>query len=386
MKLLLKNVEIVLFDRNIFGSLLIDDNFIKKIGSVNINADKEIDCKGLKVFPGFIETHVHGGYGYDFEQNSIDSYKKFSKEIVKEGITKFLFASVTSTPKNISSYLKTFANFYNQQDIYSAKCLGVHLEGPFISIEKKGAHKQDLIIKPNIDLVKQWISDSNNLVKIITFDIENDHNSDFLKFLNSQNIIGSVGHCNSTSKTFKLKAGDIGCYRVTHLFNGMSGLSHNNPGVASAALNDSRVLCELICDGFHVDKDLIKIAYMCKSSRKITLITDAMIAKGMDDGDYKLGELDVQKKDGKCTLKNTSILAGSVTTYDKCFKNFHDWILPNDQELAHVSSYNSAIQLGLKNTGIIKENYLADLVLVDKEYKLVMTICEGKIVYINKNL
>lgn len=165
----------------------------------------------------------------------------------------------------------------------------------------------------------------------------------------------------------------------------MSGLLHSNPGVASAALNDPRVLCELICDGFHVDKDLIKITYLCKGSRNITLITDTMIAKGMDDGFYKLGELEVEKKNNICTLKNTSRLASSVTTYDKCFKNFHDWIQPTDQELAHISSYNSAIQLGLKNTGIIKENYLADLVLINKEYEVVMTICEGVITYINNN-
>lgn len=383
MKLLFKNAEIVLFDRNILGSLITDNKIIKNIGKIDEDSKIEINCENLKIFPGFIDTHVHGGYGFDFEQNNVDSYKGFAKNVVKEGVTKFVLASVTSTPEKISSCLKTFSKYYFDQDYDYAICLGVHLEGPFISIEKKGAHEQCLILKPDVNLMNQWIIDSSNLIKIVTFDIENDENSKFLKFLNSKNIIGSVGHCNSTSKTFKTKAGDVGCYRVTHLYNGMSGLLHSNPGVASAALNDPRVLCELICDGFHVDKDLIKITYLCKGSRNITLITDAMIAKGMNDGYYKLGQLEVEKKNGICTLKNTTTLAGSVTTYDKCFKNFHDWIQPSDQELAHISSYNSAIQLGLKNTGLIKENYLADLVLVNKNYEVVMTVCEGNIAYIN---
>ncbi|BAC43966.1 N-acetylglucosamine-6-phosphate deacetylase [Malacoplasma penetrans] len=383
MKLLFKNAEIVLFDKNISGSLLTEDKIIKTIGDTDSTYNYEIDCKDLKIFPGFIDSHVHGGYGFDFEQNSIESYKDFASNIVKEGVTKFVLASVTSTPDKISSCLKTFSQFYNQQELTSSKCLGVHLEGPFISKEKKGAHKESLIIKPNIDLVKQWIQDSNNLIKIITFDIEHDEDSQFLKFLNDNNIIGSIGHSNISNKTFKSKTKDVPFYRVTHLFNGMSGLLHNNPGVAAAALNDDRVLCELICDGFHVDKDLIRITYLCKGSKKITLITDAMSAKGMDNGNYMLGELEVEKKDEICVLKNTSTLAGSVCTYSKCFKNFHDWINPTDQELAHVSSYNSAIQLGLKNTGLIKEDYLADLVLVNNDYEVVMTVCEGIITYID---
>ena len=165
MKLLLKNAEVVLFDRNIFSSILVEDNLIKKIGDVTTKVDKIIDCKGFKIFPGFIETHVHGGYGYDFEQNSVDSYKGFANKIAAEGVTKFLLASVTASPENISNCLKTFANFYDNQDSYAAKCLGVHLEGPFVSIEKKGAHQLDLIIKPDIELMKQWIKDSNNLIK-----------------------------------------------------------------------------------------------------------------------------------------------------------------------------------------------------------------------------
>lgn len=389
MSIFFNNAEIVLFDRNIKSGLEVNGKFIKKIDNTSpSNLTYTVDCSGLKIFPGFIDSHVHGGYGYDFEQNSVDSYKGFAKNVVQEGVTKFILASVTSTPENISSCLKTFATYFKNQrkdGNKDAKCLGVHLEGPFISLEKKGAHKEELIIPPSIELMEKWIEDSENTIKIITFDIENDKDSEFLKYLNSKKIIGSVGHTNSSAKTFVQKAGDVGCYRVTHLFNGMSGLVHNNPGVAAAALNDKRVLCELICDGYHVNAHLIKITYQCKKAEGIALITDSMSAKGKPDGDYKLGELDVEKIGGKCVLKNTNTLAGSVATFSQCFKNFHDWIQPNDQELALISSYNVAKQLRLHNViGEIKEGFLADLTIVDSNYDVVMTICEGEISYIKK--
>lgn len=389
MNIFFKNAEIVLFDRNIKTGLEIKGKFINKIGfQKSCDSFFSVDCTGLKIFPGFIDSHVHGGYGFDFEQNSEESYNGFAENVVKEGVTKFLLASVTSDSKKISDCLKTFSNFYKKQRNFpnkNAKCLGLHLEGPFISIEKKGAHKEELIINPNIDLMKKWIDDSNDTIKIVTFDIENDEDSLFLKFLNSKKIIGSIGHSNSTANTFLQKAGDIGIHRVTHLFNAMSGLSHSNPGVAAAALNDKRVLCELICDGFHVNPHLIKIAYLCKKAEGIILITDAMSAKGKSDGFYKLGELDVEKKEGTCVLKGTKTLAGSVATFSCCFKNFHDWIQPNDQELALISSYNVAKQLRLHNIiGEIREGFLADLTIVNNIYEVVMTVCEGNISYIKE--
>ena len=388
MNIFFKNAEIVLFDRNIKSCLEVRGKFIGKIFQESKPFFLPVDCTGLKIFPGFIDSHVHGGYGFDFEQNSEISYSKFSENIVKEGVTKFLFTSVTSREEKISECLKTFASFYRNQRTFSKKnsiWLGLHMEGPFISIEKKGAHKQNLIVNPNIELMKKWIKESNNTIKIVTFDIENDEDSLFLKFLNSKKIIGSVGHSNSTAKTFVEKAGDVGIHRVTHLFNGMSGLLHSNPGVAAAALNDKRVLCELICDGFHVNEHLIKIAYSCKKAEGIVLITDAMSAKGEPDGFYKLGELDVEKKEGKCVLKDTNTLAGSVVSFSSCFKNFHDWIQPSDQELALVSSYNVAKQLRLHNViGEIKEGFLADLTIVNNNYEVVMTVCEGEISYIKE--
>lgn len=389
MSIFFKDAEIVLFDRNIKSGLEVNGKFISKINSQDSKHFLfSVDCSGLKIFPGFIDSHVHGGYGFDFEQNSKNSYSGFAKHVVQEGVTKFVMASVTSSSEKVSECLKTFADFYKDQRKLSKKsaiCLGLHLEGPFISHEKKGAHKDELIMDPNIDLMQKWIDESNNTIRIVTFDIENDVDSAFLKFLNSKKIIASIGHSNSSAKTFIEKAGDIGVNRVTHLFNAMSGLSHSNPGIVAAALNDKRVLCELICDGFHVNPLLIKIAYFAKKAEGITLITDAMSAKGKEDGFYKLGELDVEKKEGICVLKGTSTLAGSVAMFSTCFKNFHDWIQPTDQELALISSYNTAKQLRLHNIiGEIKKGFLADLTIVDNNYEVVMTVCEGEISYIKK--
>lgn len=159
MSIYFKNAEIVLFDRNIKSCLEVNGKFINKI---DLQDSKHflfsIDCSGLKIFPGFIDSHVHGGYGFDFEQNSQDSYSGFAKNVVQEGVTKFLLASVASSPEKTSECLKTFAEFYKNQRKLSEKsaiCLGLHLEGPFISHEKKGAHKEEFLMNPNVDLMKK---------------------------------------------------------------------------------------------------------------------------------------------------------------------------------------------------------------------------------------
>lgn len=384
MSLFLNNGDVILLDRTVNESLTIDNNLILSIGSKNYFNYTEIDCTGLKIFPGFIDSHVHGGYGVSLESNDIQMYNLFSKNVASEGVTKYILSSVTTEPEYLSKCLKTFASFYFNQDKNLSKCVGIHLEGPFISLEKKGAHKKELIIKPDIPLMKRWINDSCNTIKMVTYDIENDVNSEFLKFLNRNKILGCVGHCNSSADLFRKRAGDIGCYRVTHLFNAMSGLEHANPGIAAAALNDDRVVCEIICDGHHVKKDLVKIAFKCKTANGLTLITDGMSARGKVDGFYKLGELDVKKKDGKCVLKNTNTLAGSVAKFSDCVKNFHNWFNPTDQELAKISSYNSAKQLNISNvTGQIKQGHLADLVILNNKYEVILTISEGQITYIN---
>lgn len=371
------------------GYIEIEDKFIKSVGvfSNNINFSVPIyDGKQLKVFPGFIDCHIHGGYGADFESNDLNLYNQLAFSLPKEGTTSFLLTSVSNSINNLKTILKTFNEFKNFQDNSNikafSKCLGVHLEGPFISFEKKGAHKPEFLLKPNVAYIDELNRIANNDIRMVTYDFVEDKNAEFGNYLKQNNIIGSIGHTNASLYEYEQYKAKNTINHITHLFNAMSGISNRKSGVALAALNDSDALCELIVDNHHIEKDLIKLTFKAKGYKKVCLVTDSASCKGLADGNYKLGELEVEKKGEICVLKNTNTLAGSVAKFSTCFQNVQKICALTDIELLHISSKNIADQLNVGNIiGDIKENMLADLVFFDNDYNLKMTMIEGNFVY-----
>lgn len=203
------------------------------------------------------------------------------------------------------------------------KPIGVHLEGPFISLAKKGAHEAALILPPNVRTLKKLLQAAAGVVRFMTYAPEGDKDGTFLTTLKAFNVVPVGGHSGASADVFRANTLPYGGVpRATHLYNAMSGLAHANPGVAAAVLNDPNIVAELICDGYHVKPDLIKIAYQCKGAKGLTLVTDALAPKGLSDGDYMLGGLAIQKRGGACYLRNTQTLAGGVTPYNVCVANF----------------------------------------------------------------
>lgn len=383
--MIIKNIKIILLNK------IIQNGWIEinkeKIISVNEGATnkKGIDGKGNYLFPGFIDCHVHGGYGVDFEDATIDAFNLLAKKIASEGVTSYCQATVTQPDEITSKSLKVYSKWMKEENnkfLKQAKQIGCHIEGPFISLEKKGAHKAELIKKCDVKLMKKWISDSGNNIKIVTYAPESDANSKFVKFLVKNKIIASAGHSNCKSNIFEKKAFNYQCNHITHLFNAMSGVNQHHPGLATAGLINNQVLCELISDGIHVKPDVIKLIYELKKDDGICLITDATKPKGLADGNYNLGPLETVKKGMKVIIKNTNNLAGSVATYDHCVRFFKKTTKINDIGLAKITSYNIAKQLKIDHlTGQIKPNLYADLVLLDKKYQVLKTIVHGQIVY-----
>ncbi|KAF0850383.1 amidohydrolase family protein [Spiroplasma poulsonii] len=162
----------------------------------------------------------------------------------------------------------------------------------------------------------------------------------------------------------------------------MSKYDHRQPGVVPAVLNFNEVVGELISDGIHVNENIINLTYKIKGATGIALVTDAMLAKGLPDGEYQFGPLPVVKTGQKVVIKGTETIAGSVATYDYCVRNFHHFTNCSLQELALVASTNIAKQLGIfEKTGSIAVGKLADLVVLDAELKVLMTLCEGEVAY-----
>ncbi|KAF5275522.1 hypothetical protein FQR65_LT16620 [Abscondita terminalis] len=379
----IKNKTVMKSTETILGSGMfeIQNKIIKSINQGETKQDG-IDLKGQIIMPGFIDCHVHGGYGVDFETGTVEGYLEFAKNVSKEGITRYYQGTVTNSQENNEKYFPAFKEFIKIQNDYNySKCMGCHMEGPFISPEKKGAHELSLLIKPNIEYLKNLQKLSGDNIRIVTYAPELQDGS-FTKYLLEQNILPSMGHSNIKA-TEAIKDYKIGAKHITHLFNGMSVVNHQEPGLATFGLNQEDVLVEVISDGIHVHPEVLKLIYKAKGSKGICIITDSMNAKGLSDGEYKLGNLEVIKTGMKVALKDSGVLAGSGATFDhniRTYKSVIEDLSLND--IANMSSTNIAKQLGIYDkTGSIKENKLADLTVLNDKYEVQMTICEGNMVF-----
>ncbi len=387
--MILKNAQIITETTIIkLGWMEIKNN---KIYSINSGKTKleGINLSGKVIMPGFIDCHTHGGYGTDFESASIEAYSAFAKKITQEGVTRFCQGSVTESDKNMVNSLKIYAEWMKKHNNGNqARQLGCHIEGPFISKAKKGAHELKLLLKPNINLLKKWIIASDNNIKIITYALEEDDNLKFTKFVLKNNIIPSIGHTSISAADFININKKLKINHATHIFNAMNPITHytipNGPpsGLPLALLLNDNTLCELISDGIHVNPTLIELILKTKGIDKICLITDSISAKGMGDGNYKLGSLDVVKTNQTVKLASNGALAGSAATFDHCMRTFKEINNLNYLDLSKVTSINVAKNLKIFNkVGSITKNKLADLTILNNKNEIFMTIVEGKIVY-----
>ncbi|WP_339043328.1 N-acetylglucosamine-6-phosphate deacetylase [Spiroplasma endosymbiont of Apeira syringaria] len=390
--LVLNNAKIISIKKIINnGFLVIKDNLIFQVNEGKYNYEFQdaqvIDCHNQTIIPGFIDLHVHGGYGYSLMDGTIESINNFAKLVPKEGVTKFCYATVTASKKEIDNVLSVFAKYMKTENKgKKARIIGAYLEGPFISELQKGAHTPSLLHVPDLNLVKSWNIISNKNLKFIVYAPEidpnlNNKNSNFISSLIKNNIIPSVGHSNATFKEIT-KTVEYGLTHITHLYNAMSPYNHRDPGVVPASLYYDQLVTELICDGIHVDIDILAITYKIKGADGICMITDAMSAKGQPDGKYLLGPLPVIKSNNKVTVEATGKLAGSIATMIASFKNLLKITNNNWQDCIKMASYNSAKQLGIANkTGDIVIGKLADIIVLTKNNDIFLTICEGKIAY-----
>lgn len=398
-KLILKNARIINLQQVIeFGWLAIENSRITKIqsGEFNDSADEDvkvIDCQNKTIIPGFIDIHVHGGYGYSFIDEKMPlktSLDGFAKAVVQEGVTKFCCATVTSKKVVLDQFFQELGQYMQEkQQGKQAKVLGAYLEGPFISLKYKGAHDSQLLVAPNVDWIKQWKQLSHDHLRFVAFAPEcdekfNSKDENFTTFLHNNNIVPSLGHSAATFKQVE-QAVSYGLNHVTHLYNAMSTFHHRFPGCVPAVLDSKNMFAELICDGVHVNLDILKLTYKIKGADNIIMVSDAISAKGCDDGQYTLGPLVIIKQGNVATLKEDSgAISGSVSTMIEGFKNLLKITNNNWQDCIKMSSYNGAKQLNIADvTGDIRENYLADLLILDQENNIELTICEGEIAFKN---
>ena len=303
--------------------------------------------------------------------------KTISAKLAEEGTTGFLATTMTQSEENILRALQAVREYDGNE---GAQVLGVHLEGPFVSPEYAGAQPRGYIATPSVAQFEKYDQACGGKIKKVTIAPEREGAEEMISYLSRKGIIASLGHSAATAECVK-KAVKWGAKSVTHTFNAQSPFKHRDIGVAGSALLLDELACEIIADGVHVSFDAIKLLVRNKPIEQITLITDAIRAKGLRDGESELGGQKVYVKNGQARLADGT-LAGSVLKMNIAVKNMVQEVeVPFCQAIDYATK-NPAKQLGLyEDRGSIAQGKRADFTVLDKDYRVIMTIVGGKTVY-----
>ncbi len=360
-------------------SVIVKDGKIEKIVD-NCDCPDLIELSEDKiVVPGFIDKHVHGGNNSDGMYSSLEDAKNISKIIASEGVTSYLITTMTQSKENITAALVNAKEFIEKYNYEGAKPIGIHLEGPFISKKYKGAQIESCIVPCDVNVFKNYQEASGNNIKQVTLAYE-ENGKELVNYLRDNNIVASLGHTDATCDQ-ALEGVKEGITSFTHTYNAMKPLHHREAGVVGAALLADEAYCEMICDLIHLNKNAIKVLYKAKGKDKLIAITDGIEAKHLPDGQYQLGGQPVYVKNGEARLIDGT-LAGSTLLMNKGLRNIKEVLELSLEDTINFATKNPAINLGVYNSkGSIKEGKDADFAVIDKDFNVYMTVCEGNVVF-----
>lgn len=365
----------IIKDANVFGE---DCKFNKRdiyiendLITLSTSDNEIVDATDLYAIPGLIDVHIHGSVGYDFCDATQKAIKSMANYLGKNGITAFCPTSMTLSEKILEKVYLNAGKYKNEEG--SLVC-GINMEGPFVSEAKKGAQNGAYLQNPSIELFDRLNDISNNLVKLVTLAPELENAMEFINNVKNRVSI-SLGHTTADYNT-AIKAFENGADHVTHLYNAMLPFSHREPALIGAAC-DSKAMVELISDGVHVHPSVIRTTYKMFTDDNIILISDSMMAAGMEDGKYELGGQEVNVNGNKATLADGTI-AGSVTNLMKCMKKAISFGVSIESAVKSATINPAKSIHEDKTMGSISIGKLANIVLLDKNLNIKSVYIKGR--------
>ncbi|MBF0936522.1 MULTISPECIES: N-acetylglucosamine-6-phosphate deacetylase [unclassified Abiotrophia] len=372
--------QIVLDDQVIDKAYLtIEDG---KFGPILMEEPQDAPIKDYSnsiVAPGLVDTHIHGYKSHDVMDNDFEGIKVISEGLLSCGVTSWLPTTLTSSAQLLNDVCETIGNHY--QEVTGAKIRGIFLEGPFFTEKYKGAQNPKYMSDPSVEKLAKWHELSQGLVNKIAIAPERKGVKEFIEFAKSKGVYTALAHSDATYEE-AAAAVDAGANIFVHIYNGMSGLHHRNPGMVGAALSLDKVFAEMICDGHHVHPAAARVVTRARGPQETVLITDCMRAGGMGEGQSRLGEFEVVVKDGTARLKDTGNLAGSILELKQGVKNVVDWGLVSPAEALRMASLTPAQSVGIESVcGRIAPGYEADFIVVSDQLELEATYLDGELRY-----
>ena len=359
----------ILFSDGVFrtGSLEFDETIRK----INVNTSTNSDIKTYLI-PGLIDIHTHGACGFDHTDCSVEERQKIASYYAKSGTTSFLATTITSEESVLADAMRNIAKYERQAG--GARCIGINVEGPFFSYEKRGAHSPELLRHPDFSMYERLNALSGGQISLMCVAPELPGAIDFIKSV-SQTAKISLAHSTADYVTAMDGFGS-GATHITHIFNGMNPFLHREPGIIGAAL-DSNAFVELICDGYHIHPAVIRATFRM-FPRRVCLISDSLKCTNLPDGEYDSGGLAVIIENGRAMLKDGSTLAGSTISLLQGVRNAVSLGIPL-ADAVMAASYNCAESLGLeKKIGSLIPGAYADFVLLDSNLNIQKVYISGK--------
>ncbi len=325
--------------------------------------------------PGFIDLQVNGGAGVDLLDCASADVERLCRHLAGTGTTAFLPTLITAPPDRIHRALSVL----RQARPAGAAVLGVHLEGPVLNPARRGAHDSRVLASAGDPSVQAVYDTARPDLRLVTLAPELPGALDLIARLTAQGVVVSLGH---TDATYAQAAEAIrrGARMITHLFNGMRGLHHREPGIIGAAFEDTNAVCGLIADGVHVHPAMIRLAHKILGARRIALVTDAIAAAGMPPGEYRLADRAVTVQVGDAPRLPDGTLAGSTLRMDEAVRNLVSWGIPLRDAL-HSASLVPARLLGLTDRGALAAGARADVCVLGADGRATLTVVGGGVVF-----
>ena len=336
-----------------------------------------LDLGGRWLLPGYIDLHVHGGGGGSLAGADPEEHLAATRFHGRHGTTSLLATTVSSSREHLAQAIGALRETMSGP-VHGARILGINMEGPYLSVECRGAHDPRLVRDPDLDEFAQLARLADGALRVVTVAPERPGAVELMAAVRAVGAIVSIGH-SAAPYDVALGAVDRGAQLVTHVFNGMHPLHHRAPGMVGAALNSPALTCELITDGMHVDPAVVRTLIGAKGVDRVALITDCMHAAGLPEGDYDMGEDRwITVADGLAKIRGTDTIAGSTLTMGQAVKNAVRFAGLGVVEASRMASENQARLLRLPGvTGRIVTGGLADLVVLDDELSVVATMVGG---------
>ncbi len=358
------------------GSVIVDHEKILGIEKGNAVGTTNIDARGYYVIPGLIDIHVHGANGFDTMDASAQAIQEIGRFVARHGVTSYLPTTVTASVPDVQASIENVRSTPAPLD--GAQHLGIHLEGPYLNHDFRGAQPPQHLRRADPAEYQHWFESGQ--VRLITVAPEVEGVPELIRSGSQQGIEFALGHSAATYEQ-AVAAAELGARQATHVFNGMPPLHHRDPGVVGAILSDDRILPQLIADGVHLHPAIVKLIVCAKGTEHAILITDATRATGMPDGEYALGDQRIHVQGGVARTAQGG-LAGSTLTMDTGLRNLVRFTGLPLKDLLPMATSVPAQSIGYGATkGSIAPGFDADLVILDESLQVRLTMVRGQVVY-----